>query len=657
MSGSLKAAVILSEPSGGFLKYFIDAQLAQWRKQPLSGAQRSSVNVSTGVFPTPDKTRLRPGKTAEDHTARLREVFRRLREVGLKVKPAKCRLMKRRVAYLGHIISEKGIATDPSKTSAVREWPTPTCVSELRQFLGLASYYRKFVNGFANVAAPLHRLLEKGAEWDWSKACQSACDALKYHLTSAPVLAYPDFHRQFIVDVDASGDDLGAVLSQREGKAERVVAYASPTLAKAERRYCATRREMLGLVWALREFRPYLYGQRFLVRTDHSCLRWLTTFKEPEGQVARWLESLAELDVEVEHRAGRLHGNADALSRTNCTQCGRLNFKGQLLAAQQADPEIQLLRQWLVGASWQVECPPECSRDMHVLWQQRCSWVDEDGLIWRHCRGLTAEEGVKQELVPRALRNEVLQSMHDSRYAGHLGERRTLARVRSRFHWPGMSGDVYTWCRTCTQCERRKGPTKNNCAPMQAMAAGYPLQRVGMDIHGPVENTPSGNRYVLVLTDYFTKWTVPFPLANMEASTVAKVLVEKYIAYFGAPDYLHSDQGRSFEKSVVLEMCRLFGIKKTRSSLYHRQGNGQAERFNRTLLDMLSIMVDGNQGQWDGMLPFVMLAYNSSVQESTGVTPAIAMLGPELRLPMDVQIENPPLYLLVISKQTTTVLL
>ncbi|KRX64133.1 Retrovirus-related Pol polyprotein from transposon 17.6 [Trichinella sp. T6] len=253
------------------------------------------------------------GKTAVEHTARLRKVFRRLREVGLIVKPEKCRLMKRRVAYLGHIISEKGIATDPSKTFAVREWPAPTCVSEKRQFLGLSSYCRKFVNGFANVAAPLHRLLEKGAEWDWSKACQSAFDALKYHLTSAPVLAYPDFHRQFIVDVDASRDGLRAVLSQREGKAERVVAG-----------------------------KP---------KESHA------------NQVSA--SSLAELDFEVEHRAGRLHGNADALSRTSCAQCGRLvegsacavqaaqlrtedvaqSFKDQLLAAQQADPEIQLLRQ------------------------------------------------------------------------------------------------------------------------------------------------------------------------------------------------------------------------------------------------------------------------------------------------------------------------
>ncbi|KRX33828.1 Gypsy retrotransposon integrase-like protein 1, partial [Trichinella murrelli] len=204
------------------------------------------------------------------------------------------------------------------------------------------------------------------------------------------------------------------------------------------------------------------------------------------------LESLAELDFEVEHRAGRLHGNADALSRTCCTQCGRLSFKDQLLAAQQANPEIQLLRQWLLDASWPVECPPECSRDMHVLWQQRRGWVDYDGLIWRHRRGLTAEEGAKQAL------------------------RRSLARVRSRFYWPGMSGDVHTWCRTCTQCARRKGPTKNNRAPMQAMFAGYPLQRVDMDILGALEKTPSGNRYVLFLTDYFTKWRAAFPSPTWE---------------------------------------------------------------------------------------------------------------------------------------------
>ncbi|KRY06520.1 Transposon Tf2-9 polyprotein [Trichinella patagoniensis] len=152
---------------------------------------------------------------------------------------------------------------------------------------------------------------------------------------------------------------------------------------------------------------------------------------------------------------------------------------------------------------------------------------------------------------------------------------------------------------------------------------------------------PRGNRCVLVLMDYFTKWTAVFSLANMEARTVAKVLDEEYIAYFGAPDYLLCDQGRSFEASVVLQICRLFDIK-TPTFPYHPQRNGQAERFNRTLLGMLSILVNGNSGYWDNMLPFVMLAYNSSVHESTVVTPAIAMLGRDLRLPLYVQIENPP---------------
>ncbi|KRZ81294.1 Retrovirus-related Pol polyprotein from transposon, partial [Trichinella sp. T8] len=205
-------------------------------------------------------------------------------------------------------------------------------------------------------------------------------------------------------------------LSQKDGSKERVVAYASRSLTKPERRYCVTRREMLGLVWALREFRPYLYGQRFLVRTDHSCLRWLRNFKEPEGQVARCFLSLAELDFEVEHRPGRLHGNADALSRTSCAQCGRpmksstcaihaapsgsavvaQTLRDQLLAAQQADPEIQLLRQWVTSGSWPTLCSHEYCRDFNMTWQQGPIWIVQEDLICRHRDVLTADEGATQ---------------------------------------------------------------------------------------------------------------------------------------------------------------------------------------------------------------------------------------------------------------------
>ncbi|KRX37343.1 Retrovirus-related Pol polyprotein from transposon 17.6 [Trichinella murrelli] len=388
---------------------------------------------------------------------RLREVLRRLRKVGLKKKPQKCRLMKRKVAYLGHIISEKGIAKDPSKTSSVWEWPTPTCVTELRQFLRLASYYRKFVHGFANIAAPLHRLLEKRAEWDWSKACQSSFDPLKGHLTSAPILANPEFHRQFTVDVDVRGDGFGGVLSQREGKTES----------------CG--KEMFGFVWALREFWPYLYSQRFLVRTDHSCLHWLSNFKEPEGQVARWLESLAEVDFETVGRGQCMRSPSYPTQKSDYCGSGCVARTGR----------------------WDT---PGVCRDMHILWQQRRSWLEEDGLIWRYRRGLTAEEGAKQSV------------RRSSRQASDIG----------------LSEKPILLARN----ERRR-------------ARMVPHMNALCEKERPDEEQ----------------------LKN-------KVLVEKYIAYFGAPDYLHNDQGRSFEESVMMEMCRLLGIRKTRSSPYHPQGIG-----------------------------------------------------------------------------------
>ena len=279
-------------------------------------------------------------RTIGEHLQRLKEVFDRLREAGLKLKPGKCHLLQRSVHYLGHIVSSNGVETDPGKTKIIKAWSTPTKLKELRQFLGITSYYRRFVKDFARIAAPLYRLTEEGKAWNWTDECQEAFELLKRKLISPPILAFPDFNLTFVVDCDASNNGLGAVLSQLSDS-EKVVAYASRTLSKAERKYSATRREMLSLVWAVRHFRPYLYGQKFIVRTDHSALQWLRSFREPEGQVARWLEQLAEFDFDVEHRPGRKHGNADALSRHPCSQpedesftvavnqCSQSNFPAQ----------------------------------------------------------------------------------------------------------------------------------------------------------------------------------------------------------------------------------------------------------------------------------------------------------------------------------------
>jgi len=610
-------------------------------------------------------------RTVKEHLEHLRQVFGRLRTAGLKLKPSKCFLLRKSVHYLGHILSEGGVETDPQKTLSVEKWSAPTSVEELRQFLGLATYYRKFVKNFAHIAAPLHRLTEKGRTWRWTGECDGAFSTLKERLTSAPILAFPDFSQQFIVDVDASGQGLGAVLSQCIAGKERVVAYASRTLTKAERRYCTTRREMLALVWAIRYFRPYLYGRPILARTDHSSLKWLQSFKEPEGQVARWLQILAEFHFTVEHRPGKKHGNADALSRGQCKQCGlqeelsEINTTApletnqpvhthvswaptwsphDLKVLQRADPNLCPAIQWLENDAIPDVFPRSGSHGLQTLWTQRQQLVLIDGILRRRWLDVPGK-GLHPHLqlvLPQQLVPTVLTALHKDPTAGHLGIAKTLQKIRDRFYWPGQRRDVEDWCRACDECAARKSLPRPRRASLQSDLTGVPIQRVAMDILGPLPETERGHKYILVIADYFTKWTEAFPMHDMEAQTVAKLFVHHFVCRFGAPDYLHTDQGSNFESILMAEICRLLGILKTRTTPYHPQSDGLVERFNRTLLNMLSVIAKDREQDWDLQLPLVMMAYWTSVQESTQATPFSLMFGREARLPIDVMFGTPP---------------
>ena len=219
------------------------------------------------------------------------------------------------MVVLGHAVSREGISTDPEKKRVIKEWPEPVDESQLRAFLGTAGYYRQFVPNYAQIASPLHRACQKGDRFRWTAECEEAFQDIKHRLSSAPILAFPQLDVPFILDSDASDSGLGAVLSQVQCGKERVIAYAARALSKAERNYSTTRKELLALVWGTEHFETFLYGRRFLVRTDYSALQWLRNFKNPRGQVARWLERLSDFDFEVEHRPGQLHGNADGLSR------------------------------------------------------------------------------------------------------------------------------------------------------------------------------------------------------------------------------------------------------------------------------------------------------------------------------------------------------
>lgn len=226
-------------------------------------------------------------KTFEEMMANLRKVFLRLRAANLKINSQKCSLFGKEVKYLGHIVSERGISTDPEKISAVRDWPVPQNRKQLRSFLGFCSYYRKFITGFSLIAKPLFTLTEHQVKFEWSSSCQEAFQELKQKLISSPILSFPKEQGQFILDTDASNHGVGAVLSQVQNSTEKVIAYFSRVLNKAERNYCITRRELLATVASLKSFHHYLYGTKFKIRTDYISLKWLMSFKDLEGHLAR----------------------------------------------------------------------------------------------------------------------------------------------------------------------------------------------------------------------------------------------------------------------------------------------------------------------------------------------------------------------------------
>lgn len=255
-------------------------------------------------------------KTFEEHLSHLEQVFSRLEEAGLKLSPEKCFFFKDEIPFLGHIVSRTGIHTDPEKLKVIKEFPEPKDLTQLRGFIALASYYRKFVKNFSSIVEPLNRLLKKNVPYVWSKDQQSSFERLKTCLTSPPILAYPDFGKPFIVYTDASTFALGAILSQKdENNKERVIAYASRTLNKHERNYGVTELECLAVVWAVRHFHHYLHGQKFTIVTDHAALKYLLKMTNPVGKLGRWLMTLNGYELEIVNRPGRQHSNVDTLSR------------------------------------------------------------------------------------------------------------------------------------------------------------------------------------------------------------------------------------------------------------------------------------------------------------------------------------------------------
>ena len=290
-------------------------------------------------------------RNIDDHFVHLRDVFKRIQEAGLTLNPIKCEFVRNQVKYLGHIISKFGIEVDPEKIETIKKFPTPTCQTSFKSFLGLAGYYRKYIKDFAKIAEPLHKLLYKGVKFVWSKECELAFKQLKDFLLKSPILRLPDFNKDFIIYTDASDIGLGAILSQIQDDKEVVIAYASRALRSPERNYSTTEKECLAVVWSFKYFRTYIFGQTTIVITDHVALKWLMKKKEPAGRLARWALEIQEHEIEFQHRPGKMHQNVDALSRIDPTLIASVSEKSTYLLKkiakmQKKDTELQPWIEW-----------------------------------------------------------------------------------------------------------------------------------------------------------------------------------------------------------------------------------------------------------------------------------------------------------------------
>ncbi len=385
-------------------------------------------------------------KNFEDHMIHLEQVFQRLAEHGLTLKPKKCFFVQQEITYLGHIVTPSGLKPDPSKVQAVRDYPVPTDLGSLRRFIGMSSFYRKFVQGFATIAACLTNLTKKGISFNWTQQCQQAFETLKEKLVTAPVLAYPIFDDptcEFFLETDASGIGLGAVLSQMNRQNEtHPIAYASRALNQHEQRYATIEQEALAVVWAVELFRCYLYGRPFKVYSDHLPLKWLMSTDSTSNRLVRWRLKLASYPLMIEYCRGKDNASADALSRLQLSAAQVTPFpelalhNGDLRQAQLKDPALEPMIKYLEDQMLPVDVT------MARKLQRKTQDFEMLFGVLHHTPFHNTRSVPRQTplvVIPQKLVPEVLHYMHEAVIGGgHLGRNKTRSKIALRYYWDSM---------------------------------------------------------------------------------------------------------------------------------------------------------------------------------------------------------------------------
>jgi ribonuclease HI len=481
-------------------------------------------------------------RSAEEHEQHLRVVLGKLRSHQLYAKFSKCEFWLQKVSFLGHVLTAEGVAVDPEKVTAVSEWKQPTSVSEIRSFLGLAGYYRRFIEGFSRIARPMTELLKKDKKFVWTEACERSFHELKERLTTAPVLVLPDIRKDFVIFCDASRQGLGCVLMQ-EG---RVVAYASRQLRSHEQNYPTHDLELAAVVHALKIWRHYLIGNKCEIYTDHKSLKYIFTQPDLNLRQRRWLELIKDYDLEIHYHPGKANVVADALSRK--AYCHHLVTQEPRLRE-----EMEKLNLSVVPHSYNYNLSvrpvlddqiKEAQKDDEKLIEIKAQTgenkapdfrVDKDGVLWFKKRLCVPKQG--------HYRQTILDEAHNSAYSIHPGATKMYLDLKEKYWWNGMKGDIAKFVAYCDVCRRIKAEHQKPSGLLQPLPIPvWKWDEVGMDFIIGLPRTKSGNDSVWVVVDRLTKVAHFIPVrTTYGGDKLAKLYIDRIVKLHGVPKRIVSD--------------------------------------------------------------------------------------------------------------------
>lgn len=552
------------------------------------------------------------------HMTVLVRIAEQFRKANLTLNISKSHFCVTEVRYLGYLIGHGGVRTDPEKVDAILSWPTPKNLKQVRGFLGLAGWYRRFIRNFSDIVFPITEVLSTKKKFSWTAAAQESFNTIKQLLTTAPVLSNPDFSRKFYLHCDASDFGIGGVLVQLdETGAEKPIAYMSKKLNSAQRNYSVTERECLAAVEAIKKFRCYLELQDFEVVTDHSSLLWLMKQPDLTGRLARWVLKLQSYKFTISHRKGKDHIVPDALSRKYCDEIASVDFtepEVDLNSKHFYDEDYQLLKD-------QINKNPGKYPDIKIA----------DNFVYirnEHYRGDSEQEQRSWKLwIPKQLRTTLMSRFHDSKVACHGGVAKTLELLRRNFFWPGMTKDVNDYVRSCEICKTTKSPNYIMKPEMgNPVISIRPFQRLFVDLIGPYPRSKAGHIGILIVLDHLSKFHWLCPLKKFSSSVIQEFLLKNIFHVYGVPETIVSDNGSQFRANELNAFLTSLGISHVYTAIYSPQSNA-SERVNRSIISGIRSFLKADQKLWDENLSFISCALRNSTHQTIKCSPYHALYG------------------------------